>query len=84
MRYANSKHFVKSELSEEAYFNTVSDVPEKDDDDPFSIRGISITFLGVTIALLTILFPSLSVLLGRPLSQEAETTLNYSIKKDGS
>lgn len=83
MRYADSKNFVKSELKEEAYLNTVSEFSEKDDD-PLSIRSFSITFVGFTIALMTILIPMLSVLLGRPLSQETEITFIYSIKKDGS
>ena len=83
MRYADSKNFVKSELKEEACLNTVSEFSEKDDD-PLSIRSFSITFVGFTIALMTILIPILSVLLGRPLSQETEITFIYSIKKDGS
>tara|TARA_A100001035_G_C27720466_1_gene471647 strand:- start:182 stop:433 length:252 start_codon:yes stop_codon:yes gene_type:complete len=83
LRYADSKNFVKSELKEEAYLNTVSEFSEEDVD-PLSIRSFSITFVGFTIALMTILIPMLSVLLGRPLSQETEITFIYSIKKDGS
>ena len=83
MRYADSKNFVKSEFKEEAYLNTVSEFSEKDVD-PLSIRSFSITFVGFTVALMTILIPMLSVFLGRPLSQETEITFIYSIKKDGS
>ena len=55
-----------------------------DDDEPPSIRGFSLTFLGFFLAFLTIFFPLIIVLLGRPTSQINEMTINQSIKKDGS
>ncbi len=84
MRYTNSKQFVKSKSSENSSLITISSELERDDDDdPLSIRGLSITFLGIMIALLTILLPSISILLGRPLSQVNEITPLNTIKKDG-
>ena len=83
MRYTQSKNFLKRRFSEEVSLNDVSDDFEGDDD-PLSIRRLSITFLGIIIASLTIVLPSISVLLGRPLSQDNEIVFNHSIKKDGS
>ena len=84
MKYTNSKQFVKSNLSEEPSLITISSELERDDDDPFSIKSLSISFLGIIIAFLTFLLPSISILLGRPLSQRNEITSFHLIKKDGS
>ena len=84
MRYTTSKHLVKNKLSEDSSLNPVSNDFERDEDDPLSIRSLSITSLGIIIACLTILLPSVSVLLGRPMSQGNEIIFNHSIKKDGS
>ena len=84
MRYTNSKQFVKSKLSEDSSLITISSELERNDDDPLSIRSLSISILGIIIAFLTILLPSISILLGRPLSQENEITSFQLIKKDGS
>ena len=84
MRNTTSKHFVKSKLSDFYSLNDVSSDFERDDDDPLSISGLSITLLGIVFAFLTILVPSISVLLGRPLSPVNEAILNHTIKKDGS
>ena len=84
MSYTKSKHFIKSKSSEESSLGLVQSDFEKDDDDPLSIRSLSITFLGLIIAFLTILLPSISILIGRPLSQGNEITSFYLIKKDGS
>ena len=84
MRYTNSKQFVESKLSENASFITISSEFERDDDDPLSMRSLSITFLGILIASLTILLPSISVLLDRPISHENEIISIHLIKKDGS
>ena len=71
MKYTNSKQFVKSNLSEKSSLITISSELERDDDDdPLSIGVLSISFLGIMIASLTILLPSISILLGRPLSQK--------------
>ena len=75
---------MKSKLIEETSLNLSSSDFERDDDDPLIIRSLSITILGIVIALLTILLPSIGVLLGRPESQSNEIIINHSNKKDGS
>ena len=85
MKYTNSKQFVEGKLSENSSLITVSSKLERDDDDdPLSMRSLSISFLGIIIASLTILLPSISILLARPLSQGNEITFSHLIKKDGS
>tara|TARA_B100000900_G_scaffold402625_1_gene408694 strand:+ start:2390 stop:2647 length:258 start_codon:yes stop_codon:yes gene_type:complete len=85
LRYTNSKQFVKSKLSEKSSLITISSELERDDDDdPLSMRSLSISFLGIILASLTILLPSISILLVRPLSQGNEITSFHLIKKDGS
>ena len=84
MRYTNSKRFVKSNLSEKSSLITISSELERDDDDPLSMRSLSISFLGIIIASLTILLPSISILLGRPFSQGNEISSFHLINKDGS
>ena len=84
MKYTNSKQFVESKLSEKASLIAISSELERDDDEPSSMRRLSVSFLGIIIASLTILLPSISILLGRPLSQGNEITSFHLIKKDGS
>ena len=84
MRYTNSKRFVKSNLSEKSSLITISSELERDDDDPLSMKSLSISFLGIIIASLTILLPSMCILLAIPLSQGNEITSFHLIKKDGS
>ena len=85
MKYTNSKQFVEGNLSKDSYFTTISsELVRDDDDDPLSIRSLSISLLGIIIASLTILLPSISILLGRPLSQGNEISTFHLIKKDGS
>ena len=84
MSYTKSKHFIKSKLSEESSLGSAQSEFERDDDDPLSIRSISITSLGIIFALLTFLLPSISILIGRPFSQGNEIIFNRNFKKDGS
>ena len=84
MGYTKSKHSVKSKLIEEPSLDTFSSDFERDEDDPLSIRCLSTSILGIFIAFLTIVLPSISVLLVRPVSQGNEIILNHSINKDGS
>ena len=85
MKYTNSKQFVEGNLSEDYHLNTISSELVRDFDlDPLSVRSLSISFLGILIASLTILLPSISILLGRPLSQGNEISTFHLIKKDGS
>ena len=83
MKYTNSKQFVEGKLSENSP-PISSELVRDDDDDPLSMRSLSISFLGIIIASMTILLPSISILLGRPLSQGNEITTFHLIKKDGS
>ncbi len=83
MSYTKSKQFIQSKLSEESSLGSARSDFERDDDDPLSIRSISITSLGIIFAFLTILLPSISILIGRPLSQANEIIHNHDFKKDG-
>ena len=83
MSYTKSNQFIRSKSREESsYGSAISDF-ERDDDDPLSIRSLSITSLGIIFAILTILLPSISILIGRPLSQGKEIIHNHDFKKDG-
>ena len=83
MSYTKSKQFIQSKSSEESSLRSAQSDLERDDDDPLSIRSLSMTSLGIIFALLTILLPSISILLGRPLSQGKEIIHNHDFKKDG-
>jgi len=84
LSYTKSKHFIKSKLSEESSLNSSQSDFERDDDEPLSIRSLSISSLGIIIALLTFLLPSISILIGRPFSKGNEVIFNHNFKKDGS
>ena len=75
---------MKSKLTEESFISSSQSDFEKDDDDPSSVRSISVTSLGFIFALLTFLLPSMSILIGRPLSQGNEVIFIHDLKKDGS
>ena len=83
MSYTKSKQFIQSKLSEESSLDSARSDFERDDDDPLSIRSLSITSLGIIFALLTIFLPSISVLIGRPQLQGNEIIHNHDFKKDG-
>ena len=84
MSHTKSKHFIKSNSSEESSLGFVQSDFEIDEDDPLSIRSLSITSLGIIFAFLTFLLPSISILIGRPFSQGNEVIFNQDFKKDGS
>ena len=84
MSYTKTKRFIKSKSSEESSNDPIKSDFEKDDDDPLSIRSISITSLGFIFAVLTFLLPSISILIGRPFTQGNEVIFNHEFKKDGS
>ena len=84
MSYTKSKQFIQSKSSEESSYGSARSDFERDDDDPLSIRSLSITSLGIIFAFLTILLPSISILIGRPFSQVNEVNFNHDLKKDGS
>jgi len=83
LSYTKSKHFIQSKSSEESSYGSTRSDFERDDDDPLSIRSLSITSLGIIFAFLTFLLPSISILIGRPLSQGNEVIYNHDFKKDG-
>ena len=83
MSYTKSKQFIQSKSSDESSHDSSLGVFERDDDDPLSIRSLSITSLGIIFAILTIFLPSISILIGRPLSQGNEIIHNHNFKKDG-
>ena len=84
MSYTKPKHFIKSKSSEEFLLDPIKSDFERDDDDPLSIRSLSITSLGIIFAFLTFLLPSISILIGRPFAQGNEVIFNHDLKKDGS
>ena len=83
MSYTKSKPFIKSKLSEESSLNSSQSDFERDDDDPLSIKSLSLTSFGIIFAFLTFLLPLLSILIGRPFSQGKEVIFNKDFKKDG-
>jgi hypothetical protein len=83
LSYTKSKHFIKTQLSQESSLGSAQSDFERDDDDPLSIRGLSISILGIIFAFLTFLLPSISILIGRPLSQVNEVIHYHDFKKDG-
>ena len=83
MSYTKSKQFIQSKSSEESSHGSARSDFERDDDDPLSIRSLSITSLGIIFAILTIFLPSISILIVRPLSQGNEIIHNHDFKKDG-
>ena len=84
MSYTKSKHLIKSKSREDSSLDAVQSEFERDDDDPLSIRSISITSLGIIFAFLTFLLPSISIFIGRPFSKGNEIIFNQDFKKDGS
>ena len=84
MSYTKSKHLKKSKLSEESSLSSALSDFDKDDDDPLSIRSLSVASLGIILAFLTFLLPSISILIGRPFSEDKEVIFNQECKKDGS
>ena len=83
MSYTKSNQFIQIKSSEESSHASSRGDFERDDDDPLSIRSLSITSLGIIFAILTIFLPSISILIGRPLSQGNEVIHNHDFKKDG-
>ena len=83
MSYTKSEQSIQSKSIEESSLGSARNDFEKDDDDPLSIRSLSMTSLGIIFAFLTIFLPSISILIGRPLSQGNEIIHNQDFKKDG-
>ncbi len=79
----NPNNLIRSNSSEESLSVPKRCDSGKDDDDPLSIRGKSISFLGLILALMTIVLPTTSVLIERPLLQDFGETSNQRLEKDG-
>ena len=71
-------------MSQESSLEFAQSDFDRDDDEPLSIRSLSITSLGIIFAILTFLLPSISILIGRPFIQGNEVIFNQDFKKDGS
>ena len=84
MSYKKSKQFIQSKSSEESSHGSARSDFEKDDDDPLSVRSISVTSLGIIFAFLTFSLPTFSILMGRPISEGNEVIFNHDFKQDGS
>ena len=84
MSNKKSNHYIKNKSSEKSSLGSIQSDFERDDDDPLSIRSLSITSLGIIFAFLTFLLPSISILIGRPFSKGNEVIFNHDFKKDGS
>ena len=84
MSNTKSIHFTKSKSSEKSSLGSFPSDIERDDEDPLSIRSLSLTSLGIIFAFLTFLLPSIGILIGRPLNQGNEVIFNHDLKKDGS
>ena len=75
---------MKTKFTEGSSLGSAQNDFERDDDDPLSIRSLCITSFGIIFALLTFLLPSISILIGRPLTKGEEVIFNQDFKKDGS
>ena len=84
MTYTKSKDFIKSKSSEESSLSFIQSDFEQVDDDPLSIRSLSVTSLGIIFAFLTFFLPSIGILIGRPFFQVSEVIFNQDFEKDGS
>ena len=81
MSYTKSKQFIQSKSGEESSLGSAQSDFERDDDDPLSIRSLSLTSLGFIFAILTFFLPSISILISRPLSQGTGIIQNHDFKK---
>ena len=78
----NPKQFVKVNSKEVSLISNRDELV-RDDDDPLSIKDASSTFIGIILAILTVLLPMISVLLERPFIPKNRVTHNQMVKKDG-
>ena len=79
----NPKQFVKSNSNNRTPSQFKKDYFGREDDDPLSIRDASISFIGILLAMVTVLLPSIGVLLERPSLQNSGVISNQIIDKDG-
>jgi len=79
----NPKKLVRSNSTEETLFISNREELSKEEDDPLSIKGKSLSILGLLLAAMTIFLPTVSVFLERPLLQDIGVISNQKLKKDG-
>tara|TARA_B100000212_G_C27187416_1_gene453104 strand:+ start:404 stop:655 length:252 start_codon:yes stop_codon:yes gene_type:complete len=79
----NPKQFVESNSKDESLFLHNRDQFGKEDDDPLSIKDVSSSVLGIILAIMTMFFPIISVLLERPLLPKNEANHKEMVKKHG-
>ena len=79
----SSKHSAKREADQDFFPFTTRDETGREDEDPLSFLDMSITIIGIILAILTISLPAISVLLERPLPQNKGDEINQFFKKDG-
>ena len=79
----NPKQFVKNNSKEVSLLLSNRDELVKDDDDPLSIKDVSSSLVGIILAIMTMLFPAISVFLERPLLPRNEATYKEMVKKHG-
>ena len=79
----NPKQFTKNTSKDESPFISNRGEFGKDDDDPLSIKDVSSSLVGIILAIMTMLFPAISVFLERPLLPRNEATYKEMVKKHG-
>ena len=80
---SNPKQFGKKISKDESPFVSNRDEFGKEDDDPLSIKDASSTVIGITLAVMTLFLPAISVFLGRPFLNRTGVIYNEMAIKDG-
>ena len=78
----NPKQFAKNISKNESPLISDRDEFGKDDDDPLSIKDVSSTVIGFTLAVMTLFLPAISVFFERPFL-ERTGFYNEMVNKDG-
>ena len=79
----NPKQFVRSNSTNDSLFISKREELGKEEDDPLSIWGKSISIFGLVLAASTIVLPTISIFLERPLLQDYGVIYNQRLEKDG-
>tara|TARA_Y100000589_G_scaffold54656_1_gene45352 strand:+ start:158 stop:409 length:252 start_codon:yes stop_codon:yes gene_type:complete len=80
---SNPKQFGNKISKDESPFVSNRDEFGKEDDDPLSIKDASSTVIGITLAVMTLFLPAISVFLGRPFLNRTGVIYNEMAIKDG-
>ena len=65
----NPKQFLKNSKTARSFLNSHKKEIKTDDDDPLSILDSSLTLFGILLAFMTVLLPTVFVLIERPSPQ---------------